>query len=336
MSRFVLFLFLCTLAGEARARQADPDPDLSSSVRRSLSLLQRSAVRWTERRDCFSCHHQGLGAITVGLAHERGVAVDKHWAAEQSRFTVRDFRRRQDLVERGAGLLGGPLEAGFALAALHADERKADETTNALVMYLLRTHTWDGSWRIGLPHRPPLEDSDFAATALAVRGLQLYNHDDVREVVDIRVKFATTWLAEAETRTLDDEVFRLMGLKWAGGSKKLISAATDALIAKQRDDGGWAQLDELESDAYATGQTLVALSQDGGIPSDSDVYERGVSFLLRTQRGDGSWFVKSRDYPGRPANRYFESGFPHKNSQFISYAATCWATSALIIAATAN
>ena len=158
----------------------------------------------------------------------------------------------------------------------------------------------------------------------------------VREVVKNRVKFATTRLAEAETRTLDDEVFRLMGLKWAGGSKRLISAATDALIAKQKADGGWAQIDERESDAYATGQTLVALHQDGGVAIDDDVYQRGVSFLLRTQKGDGSWFVESRDYPGRPANRYFESGFPHKNYQFISYAATCWATSALIMAATAN
>ena len=228
------------------------------------------------------------------------------------------------------------MEAGYALAALHADGRPPDAMTNALVMYLLRTHTWDGSWRIGLPHRPPLEDSDFAATALALRGLQLYNHDDVREIVDIRVRFATTWLAEAETRTLDDEVFRLMGLKWAGGSRKLISAATDALIAKQRADGGWAQIDGRESDAYATGQSLVALQQDGGIAIDGDVYQRGISFLLRSQRGDGSWFVRSRDYPGRPANRYFESGFPHKNSQFISYAATCWSTSALVLAAAAN
>ena len=333
---FASCLVLGALIGNASAGQDEPVRDLGSAVRRSLLLLQRSAVRWTERRDCFSCHHQGLGALTVGLAREQGVDVDTNWAREQSRFTLRHFRVQKDLIEQGAGLIGGPMEAGYALVALHADGRPPDETTNALVMYLLRTHTWDGSWRIGLPHRPPLEDSDFAATALALRGLQLYNHDDVRKIVDIRVRFATTWLADAETRTLDDEVFRLMGLKWAGGSKKLISAATDALIAKQRADGGWAQIDERESDAYATGQTLVALQQDGGIAIEGDVYQRGVSFLLRSQRGDGSWFVESRDYPGRPANRYFESGFPHKNSQFISYAATCWATSALVLAAPAN
>jgi hypothetical protein len=30
---------------------------------------------------------------------------------------------------------------------------------------------------------------------------------------------------------------------------------------------------------------------------------------------------------------YFESGFPHGRSQFISCAATCWATMALVPAA---
>ena len=77
------------------------------------------------------------------------------------------------------------------------------------------------------------------------------------------------------------------------------------------------------------------LTQRSTLHSD-EVYRRGVSFLLQTQRGDGSWFVESRNYPGRFADRCFESGFPHKESQFISYAATCWATSALIMAATAN
>jgi hypothetical protein len=41
---------------------------------------------------------------------------------------------------------------------------------------------------------------------------------------------------------------------------------------------------------------------------------------------DGSWFVRSRSLPVQP---YFETGFPHGRSQFISCAATSWATAAL-------
>ena len=81
---------------------------------------------------------------------------------------------------------------------------------------------------------------------------------------------------------------------------------------------------------------MVALQQVDGLSVVDDVYQRGVRFLLETQRGDGSWLVEARDYPRRPVNRYFESGFPHKESQFISYAGTCWATMALIHAAAAR
>jgi squalene cyclase len=62
----------------------------------------------------------------------------------------------------------------------------------------------------------------------------------------------------------------------------------------------------------------------------SPIYKRGVDFLLKTQYADGSWFVRSRAVPLQP---HFESGFPHRRDQFISAAATNWATQALIAAA---
>jgi hypothetical protein len=54
-----------------------------------------------------------------------------------------------------------------------------------------------------------------------------------------------------------------------------------------------------------------------------------VDFLLKTQREDGSWLVRSRS---KPFQTYFESGFPHGKDQFISMAATGWATAALSLA----
>jgi hypothetical protein len=56
------------------------------------------------------------------------------------------------------------------------------------------------------------------------------------------------------------------------------------------------------------------------------VYQRGVRFLLNTQLEDGSWYVRSRAIPIQP---YFDSEFPHGKDQFISAAATNWATMAL-------
>jgi hypothetical protein len=50
---------------------------------------------------------------------------------------------------------------------------------------------------------------------------------------------------------------------------------------------------------------------------------------LKTQRADGSWYVQSRAIAFQP---YFETGFPYGKDQFISAAATNWATMALALA----
>jgi len=44
---------------------------------------------------------------------------------------------------------------------------------------------------------------------------------------------------------------------------------------------------------------------------------------------DGTWFVPTRAFGFQ---RYFETGFPHGRSQFISAAATSWAVIALAYA----
>jgi squalene cyclase len=100
------------------------------------------------------------------------------------------------------------------------------------------------------------------------------------------------------------------------------------LLAQQRNDGGWAQLPTLASDAYATGQSVVALREAGGLRATDPAYKRGIAFLLKTQLEDGSWYVKSRAIPFQP---FFESGFPHGHDQWVSMAASNWATTALAL-----
>jgi hypothetical protein len=83
------------------------------------------------------------------------------------------------------------------------------------------------------------------------------------------------------------------------------------------------------TDAYATGQALVALRESGSIAADAPAYRKGLAYLLRTQIDDGSWVVESRAVP---IQAYFESGFPYGVNQWISAAATGWATAALALA----
>jgi squalene cyclase len=121
-----------------------------------------------------------------------------------------------------------------------------------------------------------------------------------------------------------------LGLKWTGSSEAKIQAAARALLAAQKSDGGWAPNSSLASDAYHTGQALYALFDVGALKPADAAFRKGVDFLLKTQRSDGSWYVKSRAPKFQP---YFESGFPYGHDQWISNAATAWAVMGLAPAA---
>jgi squalene cyclase len=122
-------------------------------------------------------------------------------------------------------------------------------------------------------------------------------------------------------------VFKIFGLVWGHGSHSDIEKTVAILKRQQRTDGGWGQLSTLESDAYATGQALVAL-QASGMKTDDPVYRRGVDFLVKSQSPDGSWHVKTRS---EPSQIYFEAGYPYGVDQFISSAGGSWATTALAL-----
>src|SRR5207249_2595795 len=102
---------------------------------------------------------------------------------------------------------------------------------------------------------------------------------------------AAAWLRKTKPVDTEDLVYRMRGFAVADDRADL-AEATQALRAQQRPDGGWAQLSRLKSDAYATGQALIALNELAGVAPSDPAYHKGVAFLLATQEADGSWFVQ--------------------------------------------
>jgi hypothetical protein len=265
--------------------------------------------------------------MTVSTARRHGVAVDEPGARKELATVVEDIAATREQALQGIVSPGGlTTTLGYILMGLAAEGHRADAATDAIVRVITGAQLPDGRWRT--PFRPPTEASEFTATAVSLRGIQLYGSG--QPVHRRAIAAASSWLRRAQPQSTEDHVFRLLGLTWAGASRSLREAAISDLVASQRSDGGWAQLPSMSSDAYATGAVLVALHQAGGIRVSDAAYRRGVQFLLDTQLGDGSWFVRTRS---QPTQIYFESGFPHGASQFISAAATNWATQALILAA---
>jgi ankyrin repeat protein len=308
------------------ALQQPPDADSARrAIAASLPLLQKSEQTITRTRDCISCHQHPLVAMTVALARKHAFPVDETIASEEQAHVLKDMGGRLRPL-----LLGTGIDATLSvhvLAALAAEDEPASRITDALVHYLVLRQRPDGHWQQE-NYRPPDEASDFQFTALAVHGLHAYAPKGRRQEIAARIEQARRWLQDTEPTDTVDRAFQLLGLGWAQAEPESVTKAVTKLLSEQREDGGWTQLPTLESDAYATGLTLYALHDGGGLAVDHPAYQRGIAFLLRTQMADGSWFVASRSFP---IVQYSNSGFPHGRSQFISAAATCWATMALTL-----
>jgi ankyrin repeat protein len=313
-------------------RRMGDDNTVANAVGTALSLLQQSSETFfaNSGQSCVSCHHQALPALAIQHVRERGFKVNDEKARQQAETTRHLLASRRERLLQGAGV-ADQLDAGYWLIALAAAGAARDDTTDALVHYLTLKQATDGRWRTTL-FRPPSNDSDFTATALAIRGLRRFSPPGRGQEIAGRVAKARDWLISTTPRTTEDRTFQLFGLKWAGARQEHINKAVAWLLAEQGEEGGWSQLGSMPSDAYATGQVLVALQQSGAASVADPAYRRGTRFLLKTQLADGSWFVRSRSLPVQP---FFESGFPHGRSQFISCAATSWAATALALTSAA-
>lgn len=308
-----------------------PKPAASprAAVERALPLLQQTDVTFLRKAGCVSCHHNSLTAMTVSAARKAGIPVDER-AARSQRDDIgkyADIWRERAL--QGHGIPGGPDTISYLLLGLAVEEHPSDLATDAWARYLKNDQLSDGRSRITI-HRPPLESSEIEITAVAMRAMQSYAPKAQRGEYEKAVWRAAGWIRTAQPRTTADRAFQLLGLTWAGDSPDSLQKPARELLAEQRADGGWGQLSTLASDAYATGQALVALHEAGALAVTDPAYHRGVEYLLSTQLEDGSWHVTSRAFPFQP---YFESGFPHGPDQWISVAATNWATTALVPAA---
>lgn len=305
-----------------------PASSARAAIERSMPLLQRADVSFSQKSGCISCHNNTFAAVTVSAVRKSGMPVDEQIAKKQLEGVGTYIESWREKVLQGVGIPGDTDTIGYILVGLAAENYPPDPATDALARFMKNHQTPNGNWFVEA-HRPPIESSDIEATAISMRAIQAYAPKMQRAEYDKSIKLAATWLKNAEPKTNEDKAFRLMGLAWAKADKQTIRAAARALLADQRSDGGWAQLPTLSSDAYATGQALVALQESGAMGAKDAACQRARQFLLSTQFEDGSWYVKTRALPIQP---YFETGFPYGRDQFISAAGTNWATKALALA----
>jgi ankyrin repeat protein len=302
---------------------------VTAAVERGTAILTRGATEFFKQSGCVGCHHQPAAALGIAAARGAGVHVDEAAAASYVKMMESETKlRQQPLLERidVGGLTDGPT---WQLLSLAAEHYQPNPLTDIMVAYLANFQRRDGSWWNGGIARAPLEEGAIARTAMAIRAMRSYSTAALKSDLDRRIVLATAYLGRAKAATTDDMAMQIAGLYWAGAGDKTHGLAKTLLTA-QRPDGGWAPNANLTSDAYATGESLFALLESGGLKPGDAACQKAVKFLLANQYEDGSWYVRSRAPKFQP---YFQSGFPFDHDQWISSSATSWAVRALSPAA---
>jgi ankyrin repeat protein len=305
-----------------------------ASTEKALAALQTTAVqsgesfrRHVSKQDCASCHQQYLPMAAVGYARNRSVRFDQEAAREQidslakltSPFFQHEFITQTVFHPEPAHTFGYQL---FGFVAERVPPRAA---TDEMIHHLITIQASDGRWFNNAP-RPPIASGDVSATALAIHAIQHYGWPGRRQEFAASVCRARQWLWNVKAETNEEAVFQLLGLHWAGEPAEKLADLARSLRQMQRDDGGWAQLPTLESDAYGTGEVLYTLAQTEKDAVSDPAWQRGLRFLLERQEDDGTWHVARRTFPFQPT---MDSGFPHHRDSWLSAAATSWAVLAL-------
>jgi hypothetical protein len=326
---FIVGSFIVCALGFRTVSNVAIDPiETRAAAEKSLRLLEKSSHTFLiNAGGCHSCHGQGLGGISFSLAREKNLKLNDSTYQElidsiQATWQQRTFYITQH-EDPAAIIIGG----GYDLWTIDATKTKHTKNLELLAKNIMvRQHT-DGNWSTKY-QRPPLESYAFTATALSIKNIQSFLPAVYATEVKDRVLRAQQWLLQTPAIANEERCFQLLGLLWSNAGDKSMKPFADALLQTQQQDGGWAQLPTLKSDAYATGQALYALYKSGHVKVTSAEFQRGIQFLLKTQLPDGSWEVQSRSVPVVP---FVESGFPHAGNQFISAAGTNWALIALLL-----
>ena len=327
----------CLLGTHASADEREAD--VKSAVARGLARVTQAGINWRNNESCFSCHHQTLPMLAMTEAERAGFPLDKPWLHAQAENAHEYFQQRIDDMDEGQHVPGGAATAGYGLWALSLDQRPADTTTTAIVTYLVQIQ---GVQRLkggkAADAKQPRDMPDRLVPAIAAARFRNWRHGTGaprprtlchRGAADQGCRGPHSGpevSGGGEPKNQQDRLWQLWGSHFLSDDVARKAAVRAAVIEAQQADGGWPQTAGDPSDAYSTGQALFMLCKTGA-SLDSPAVLRARDYLLKSQLADGSWRVECAS--SSKAQPYFDNGDPHGEHQFLSTAATSWATAGL-------
>jgi hypothetical protein len=313
----------------ATVSPANPQ-QVARTINRAIGYLQTESASWLNTRKCAACHHAGMPLWALSEADKLGYAIDRKFVADKLEAALGSQEKLiaaklvpgpkdpPDPRPLGRGLnLGLPF---LAVAARSAPTLSAGQkqTLSWITEQILKKQMKDGSWEFFLS-RPPVNETQLTDVSWIIMALQADPATVRSGPQRVALQQALAWLANAkQPDTYESKVLKLLLAIRAGKARSDLQLEIDELLAAQQPDGGWKQIPDWKSDAFATGQTLYVLTLAGESVERPQI-KRAIAFLVSTQKSDGSWPMLSRSSPdGRPGSA--------KLLTPITCSASSWAT----------
>lgn len=336
-SGVVALLLMLSLSSFAVADEPASIPpatpqQVQQTIERSIEYLQAECGDWLSERKCAACHHGGMPLWALSEAENQGYAIDKTFLADtiesllgdkDKLLATRVFPNPADKPDPRPS--GRGLNMGLPFLAVAAQSRPSlgegqKQSLKLIADEIVKKQQPDGSWEFfATLRRPPINESQASDVAWIIMALQGEPKDERTESHRASLEKAMAWLDGAALPDhIQAKALKLLVAIRAGKPHDTMQTTLDELLSLQRPDGGWSQLPEMTSDAFATGQILYILSL-AGYTAERHEIQRAVSFLVATQKEDGSWPMTSRATPnGEPGSA--------KLLTPITCAAGSWAT----------
>src|SRR5687768_16591565 len=132
-ARFCVSLMLLKLVEGVLTASPLREEQIRSSISKALPLIEAGSKGSMEKRkQCFTCHNQGLPVMALTLAQRRGFEVDTNNLGKQLQFTAGFLEKNRTNYLAGRGQGGAALTAGYALWTLETGSWPQDVTTSAV------------------------------------------------------------------------------------------------------------------------------------------------------------------------------------------------------------
>lgn len=312
------WLTLClsplVLADAPAAAPAATPRQVQQAVERGIAYVQTESAAWLKQRKCAACHHAGLPLWSLGQVGKLGYPIDKKYLADTLENALGSREKMiaaklipgpkdpPDTRPLAKGVKMGTVFMAVALESGPTPNAGQKESLKQIAAEIVEKAKPDGSWDFYLS-RPPINESQTTDAVWTVMALQGQTGADASPSQRAALAKAITWLATPRpTDGYQEKVLKtLVGLR-TGKSRIELQPALDELFALQRPNGGWSQLPDKPSDAFATGEALYVFSL-AGYKADRPEIKRAIDFLIANQKPDGSWPMTSRSSPdGKPGS----------------------------------